>query len=351
MTSAGDVLVTAVGGDMGQALVKALRLSHRGWSVVGVDGGDGGSGTAFVDGFRTVPYARDTERYVAELDRAAAEWGVAAVVPAAEAEIAVLAALEDSRLPSGIPVVCQSLRVIGTAGDKLACMDELRGAVDLAPYADGSDDRAVARLASQAGFPLVVKSRIGSGSKSLRVVEDPVALAAALAAVDRPIVQGYIGEAGGEFSVGVFGHDRGFASIVLRRTLGPVGCSWYAEVVEDEEVAEYSAQVARALGVSGSVNVQVRRDNVGIRLLEVNPRFSSLVAARALAGFRDLEWSIELAMGSAPDVPKPPWVPIRFQRFFHEVVKTPDAYVAVAEWAPRTLRADDLLDGISDGGE
>ena len=64
----------------------------------------------------------------------------------------------------------------------------------------------------------------------------------------------------------------------------------------------------------------MRRTDGGIQLLEINARFSSLSLARAYAGFRDVEWSVALALGETPDVPKHGYRLIRFQRFVHEMV-------------------------------
>jgi hypothetical protein len=81
--------------------------------------------------------------------------------------------------------------------------------------------------------------------------------------------------------------------------------------------------------------VQVRRSPAGIRLLEINGRFSSLVAFRALCGFRDVEWSLAHALGHVPEPPVGPYRALRFRRFFHELVDDGDGYEAVDRWLPR----------------
>jgi hypothetical protein len=131
-------------------------------------------------------------------------------------------------------------------------------------------------------------------------------------------------------------------SICFRRRLGRTGSSWYAETADDEEVRSYAEAIARASGLRGSANVQVRRTSAGIRLLEVNARFSSLSPARAYAGFRDVEWSVALALGGKPDVPKSGYRSIRFQRFVHEMVDDGGGYAPVPQWSrwgrPRIVR-------------
>lgn len=333
------VLVTAAGGDFGQAIIKALRLSATPLEIHGCDPEPLAIATAFVDGYARVPFARDAAAYLEAIDRLCRERRIAAVIPASEPEIGLLGALEPSmRLPGGAVVVCQPKRWVDRFGDKLTAMEQLRDHVALAPFAAGDDAAAVAHLCRTAGFPVVVKARRGSGSRGLAVVHDQATLADAVAKMPASVVQGWIGDEGGEFSVGVYASGDRVAAIVFRRELGPVGCSWYAETADDADVLAYAVTVARASGLRGAANVQVRKTPAGVRLLEINPRFSSLVAARAVSGFRDAEWALVEALGGTPAVGGP-YRPVRFRRFFHELIDLGDGFGAVEEWQPQTTRA------------
>lgn len=335
MTRPVQVLVTAVGGDLGQALVKALRLSSQPVVCHGCDMDGAGVGCAFVDSFHVVPRA-DSPRYVEALDRICRSLAIDAVVPASEPEIYALSRLgRPPRLPCGTPLVCQEALWVDKYGDKLACMQALQGKVELAPFADGSDGEAVARLVAEAGFPVAVKSRRSSGSRSLRIANDDSQLRAALATTHLPLVQAFIDASEGEFSVGVFVCEHFSSAIAFKRDLGPVGASWYAETSTDESVLDYATRIASSAGLRGSANVQARKSARGVRLLEVNSRFSSLVAARAACGFRDAEWSVALALGRRPEAPAGSYRHIRFRRFFHELVDFGAGFQAASEWRPK----------------
>lgn len=335
MTEPIGVLVTGVGGDLGQAVVKALRLSTRPMVCHGCDMDGSGVGSAFVDSFHVVPRADDMT-YVEVLDHLCSSLAVHAVVPASEPEIQALSVLgTPQRLPCGVPIVCQQASWIEAYGDKLACMKALCSKIELAPFVDGIDRLAVAKLVEQVGFPLVVKSRRSSGSRSLRLANNHADLDAALATTHLPLVQAFIDASRGEFSVGVFVCDDFSSAIAFERDLGPGGCSWFAETSTDESVLEYAKKIARSSCLTGSANIQVRKTSEGVRLLEINPRFSSLVAARAACGFRDVEWSLELALGRTPDRADPQFKHIRFRRFFHEVVDFGDGFRTALEWRPR----------------
>jgi methionyl-tRNA formyltransferase len=330
------VLVTAVGGDFGQAIAKALRVSGRAFEVQGSDIQQTSAGNVFVKAYHVVPPAAQPDDFVAAVDAICRREGIQAVVPGSEVEIRVLCRWAGQALPGGAVVVCQPAPWIDRYGDELSCMRALKGRVDLAAFADGGDAAAVRDLVREAGFPLVVKLRQGFGSRQIQVVSDAAALAAALAAEGPWVVQELIDDQEGEHSVGLFAAPAFRSTITFRRSLGRFGCSWYAENVEDAEVKRYAEQVMEVSGLQGAANLQVRKSRKGVRLLEINPRFSSLVAARALAGFRDAEWSVRLAMGLPLRPPRRPYRPLRFQRFFHEVVDVGTGYEAVPAWIPKT---------------
>jgi carbamoyl-phosphate synthase large subunit len=335
------ILVTGIDGDSGQSLVKALRLSVMPVELHGCDSAGGGLGSTFVRSCHSVPPASDRAAYVGRLDEICRRYRMDAVVPATPSEIDVLCRLGDPpRLPSGAPVVCLPASYRDVFDDKLRCYRALEGHVALAPFADGSDLPAVYRLVEQFGYPLVVKRRRGRGGDSFAGIRGEEDLLMALSRTPDPVVQGYIDEARGEHTIGVFASESAVTAIAFRRRLGRTGSSWSAQTLDDPEVLAYAEQVARVSGLRGAANIQVRQSEAGVRLLEVNARFSSLAPARAYAGFRDVEWSVAVSLGRAPDIPADGYRRIRFQRFVHEMVDVGDGFAPVAEWSrwkrPRT---------------
>ncbi len=215
-------------------------------------------------------------------------------------------------------------------------MEALANVVPISPFADGLNRDAVRALVSQTGFPVVVKGRASSGSRSLRVAYHEKELEAFLAQIPAPIVQAYLDDAGGEFSIGLFAWDDFSAMVGFWRALGPVGCTWLGETSEDAEVMDYARRVAAATDLRGSANLQVRKTSQGVRLLEINPRFSSLVAARAICGFRDAEWSLLAALKMKLPPPPASYKHIRFRRYFGELVDFGGGFTAVQNWLPRS---------------
>jgi carbamoyl-phosphate synthase large subunit len=313
-------------------------LISGGVFVLGTDIRNQVAGEAFVDMFAVIPPAVEEMAWLQCVERLCSEHDLVAIIPGCEPEMHLLArSFPQGYGPHGTVSVAQSGSWFERYGDKLLCMNALAGCVQLAPYADGSDQAAVLELASVSGYPLVVKPRRASGSVSFSIVQNEVELLDAIGRCPAPLVQDYIDEDEGEFSVGLFSCATFSTVVAFRRQLGYGGASWYADNLDqDVEVLEYCRAVAEASGLQGSCNVQVRKSSRGVRLLEINPRFSSLVAARAACGFRDLEWSLKMALKTPFSTPPDSYRSLRFQRFVHEVIDFGCGYGELDAWRPRS---------------
>lgn len=331
------ILVTAVAGDLGQAIVKSLRLIPEPLLIVGCDISPD-TGAAFADEIFSVPPGA-TAGYLDRINHICKSSEIDAIIPASEAEMLVLGlAVAENNFSLKTPLVCQKINWMEKFGDKLSCYRELENKVELAAFVDGLDSKAVEQFASDYGFPLIVKSRRGSGSRNVQLVNNKNELKKSLEDIPQPVVQQFIVDDFGEFSVGVFSCDQFTRAVSFKRELGPVGNSWYADNHDqDKDVLSYCLKIAKDSGLRGSCNIQVRKSSQGVRLLEINPRFSSLVAARAICGFKDLEWSLRLALGEQVETPVETFRKVRFRRYFHELVDLGEGYAAPPEWQPKQL--------------
>jgi carbamoyl-phosphate synthase large subunit len=213
-------------------------------------------------------------------------------------------------------------------------MQALAPHLQLVPFADSSNRESLKQLVDRAGFPLVVKARRSSGSQGVRVVHNPGELERWIGEGTENLVQQFIDDGEGEFSVGIFSSRHFTEVFAFRRELRGVGCSWFAETSQDVTVIQYALAFAKASGLLGSANIQLRKNRGQVYLLEVNARFSSLVAARAICGFRDAEWSVQDVLGRPLSTPPIAYGKIKFRRFFHELVDQGAGYFAIAEWMP-----------------
>jgi carbamoyl-phosphate synthase large subunit len=326
------ILITAVEGDVGEALVKSLKLEKNKYICHGCDIKNQDLGSRLVRSFHILPPATHPD-YLKNLEDLCCSLEVDAVIPSSEAEIRVLSHCGNPpRLPSGIPVICQESLFFERYSDKLTTMEDLSGIVDLAPFANGSNRSAVDELVIRHGFPLIIKERRSRGSKEIHVVSTLDELKTVLPRFENAVVQGFIDDHFGEFSVGVFYSRRFKFFVAFKRNLGLTGASWYAEISDDPDVLLYAKKIADHICPQGSINIQVRKSSHGVRLLEINPRFSSLTAARAICGFRDAEWSLELALGTLSQQNSPKIKKIRFKRYIGELIDFGNGFRSIPAW-------------------
>jgi len=124
-------------------------------------------------------------------------------------------------------------------------------------------------------FPFVLKPRLGAGSKNVAVVRDTVELEARAVLLPDAVLQEYLLPDDAEYTVGVYKSQRtGYVGqIVLRRSLAQ-GLTYRAEVVRDPEIESVCRRVVESFDVWGPVNIQLRKTEAGVRIFEINPRFS-----------------------------------------------------------------------------
>jgi carbamoyl-phosphate synthase large subunit len=329
------VLVTAAGGDLGQAVIKCLRLGARQYEVHGSDMQLGGVGTLFLENFHRLPPAGSAD-YIDRLNSVCQAHGIAAVIPCSEAEIRRLCALDTHpSLLCGTQIVSQTPQINAVYGDKLQCFQFLQGKVPLADFADAQERAVAEQFISEHSFPLCMKERVSSGKKGVLILKDQTEFAHEWPHFKQPLLQALIDGDEREYSIGVFTHGKEVRLISYRRRLDQLGCSWFAELDQPESVLEYCRQIAGLVSAQGSINIQLRISQNGPLLLEINPRFSSLAAARAICGFNDVEWSVLLALGHVPPPALPPPPAFRYQRYIAESVDFGNGLHVPQIWAPR----------------
>lgn len=331
------VLVTAAGGDLGQAVIKCLCIGDGLYEIHGSDMQAGGAGALFLEHLHSLPSARDAN-YLTRLDELCREHRIAAVIPCSEVEIQVLCQSPSHPvLPCGARIVAQSQQINAVYGDKLKCFQNIEGKVPLADFTDASELSVAEAFVAAHGFPLCMKERVSSGRKGVIILKDAAEFAYEWPHFNQPLLQALIDGEEKEYSIGVFTHGAETRLISYRRKLDRLGCSWFAELDQPEEVLDYCRRIAQAVNAQGSINIQLRISQTGPLLLEINPRFSSLAAARAACGFNDVEWSVLQTLGIAPPAAKSPPATFRYQRYIAEAIDFGGGLHVPEAWSPRML--------------
>ena len=278
-----SVLVTGGAGDIGRGIAKILRDVPWVGDVHGMDISGEFPAAAYYRDFVTGPTVRDPG-YLDFLGAQVERLGVDLVIPMSEPEIRHLGAARVTEV-GGAPVLMPSARAMDVGFDKLATARFLEDSGLPFPWT------VVAADTEPVALPCIMKSRSGSGSKSVHVVTEENA-ARLREQTDGMIYQELLSTDDDEYTCGLFRSAAGsVATIVFRRRLVG-GRTGYARVVRDPAIEQLLHDLAERLDLVGSINVQLRRTDRGPVVFEINPRFSSTVVFRHLLGFQDVAWAV-----------------------------------------------------------
>jgi len=275
------VLVTGVGGGVGQSIVKSLQDTP--YTVVGVDGEPLGTGLYAVPKAYKVPYASDPAYIQRLLDICTAE-GCLLIFPGMDAELPVLSQHADVFRWKGVIPVVSSQDVISISDDKLATYRFLIDHGFDAPFTiDLLQDRV-----DCIKFPIVLKPRKGGArSEGVHVVYNQQELLLRLSTLNLSnyVAQEYI--EGDEFTCGSINFNGCcYGPIVMRRILRN-GDTYKAFIVSNENIQDYVREVAERLKPFGACNFQLKLRNGKPYIFELNARCSGTTYARSLAGFNE----------------------------------------------------------------
>jgi len=272
------VLVTGAGGPAGVAVIRSL-LRRSDLEVFAADMDGWASGIYLVPPThrRLVPPGRDDD-FVSAIARMVADDDLDLVISTVDVELIALAGRRDELAPAVLAAPSQE--TLSTALDKLLLAERCE-ATGLTPRTVLAGPDA-ARVDWE--FPVFAKPRQGAGSRGVRLVAYRAALDA-LPLDEGLIVQDYL--PGEEYSVDVIADATGEVVAAVPRTRARVdsGVAIAGRTVHDDELEQAAATIARAIGLVGVANVQLRRDRAGRAvLLEVNPRFPGALPLTIAAG-------------------------------------------------------------------
>jgi carbamoyl-phosphate synthase large subunit len=317
------VLVTGAGGAAGIAVLRALA-SH-GVELVAVDCDPHAAGLYLTDEAPALVPRGDDPAFVGAVAALVRERRIGVVIPTVDEELLVLSAAapafatDGARVmvagPDALAATLDKHRLVAVAGDAVPC-----------PRTELLDDRL-----DPAGWelPVIVKPRSGRGGAGVALIADWEAL------------DGYPRDGawilqellpGEEYSVDVLvaGSGEVVAAVPRLRMKVDSGVAVTARTVHDAELERLAGAAARATGLRGPANVQLRRDRTGRpRLLEINPRFPGTLAITIAAGV-DLPW---LALLDLLDRPLPDdagrFAEVAMVRYLDERVVDPAAMAAL----------------------
>ena len=275
-------LVTAIGGDVGQAIAIVLKRHHPDCEIVGSDVRNIALKMDLVDKYLVSPPAEDFN-FLRWIKQTISDHGITVVIPASDAEVVALLETDDI----GASVVGPSKSAVDISKDKLLTANFFSE-----NEIDGPQTQDI-QSAAPTSYPVIVKPRSGRGSRDIYICNDIEELASLRQNFPQSIVQEMLTPADSEMTCAVYRSEiSGTRVLVMNRRLSGGTTSWI-RVVKDDRISRYCEKIAECLNLRGSINVQLIDTAEGPKAFEINGRFSSTVAMRDQLGFCDLHWSIQ----------------------------------------------------------
>lgn len=289
-----NVLVTSIGGDVGQSVCKALRYSDYDFKILGTDCRNFIPSPLFCDSFSVVPAANGL-KYKDAITKLVEDHSINLIYICSEQELFYI----NDHITDFPPEFCSRLvipplPVINICRDKFKTMEFLRTKGFSYAYSKiYAQCLSADELLEGFNYPIVIKKISDCGSKNLHIVNSRKEFTEINGLDSSYMLQEYI--PGDEYTNGVYRDiiSNEIYVISLQRDLKN-GISFEAKVVFDKDIKELCTEVARKLNINGSINIQLRkqagRDPV---IFEINPRYSSTSFMRSKFGFNDVIYAFE----------------------------------------------------------
>ena len=315
------VLITGIGGNIGQGILKSLRATGRPFEITGVDMEPLSAGFFLADHYERVSRSTDPA-FRNELAGLVGRHGIGAIYASSPSELEFFGAnRHELERELGVTIFVNPLDVIRTGSDKLLTAQFLeRHGLPYIPTALGTDARALGKLIRDFGFPLIVKPRRGFSSHNVFLVHSRREVESACKLVPDMVVQRYVADPFWEYTSGTVsgGDGKVRAVITLHRRLIQ-GTTYQTELVQDEAMEREVVRVVEALGATCVCNLQFRMLDGRMYIFEINPRFSGTCGIRYLYGFNDPEMAFDL-LHLKREVSQPEIRPSVVLRYWNEVL-------------------------------
>jgi carbamoyl-phosphate synthase large subunit len=310
------ILVSGVGGGVGQSILKSLQGSSH--EVIAADSFPLAAGIYAASKSYLVPLPSDPNYIDALLEICRSE-RVCILFPGLDEELPVLSAARERFKKIGVTAVVSDPEVVAMCDDKLATARLLSANGFSAPRTCLLAEDVLSILS----FPMVLKPRCGGcRSKGVFVVESVQELRQRLSQLEpsRYVAQEWID--GDEYTCGTVNFSGECLGVILLRRILRNGDTYKAFVVKDPQLTEFVKNVMQVLRPFGPCNAQLRvRDSIPY-IFEFNARCSGTTACRSLAGFNEpLMIANYLLLGQQPvfDIRE-----ISILRYWKELVVEPN---------------------------
>ena len=293
------VLVTGAGSGVGQGIVKALRISKLPLTIISADISIMNAALYRSDESILIPKV-ETKGSLEILIKKLNENKIDVVMIGSEFEIKFFSEHKVTiESASNAKIIVAPPNVIEIANDKWKTIEFLKN--HKLPYPKTtlvSNIEQALDAAKKIGYPLMLKTRQGTSSKHVYLIENDSDLYKNFPITPLPIIQQIIklpsNQLSFEYTCSVFKKTNGeiIGPFTARRTVRS-GTSWHIEVFPYIELYDVLIKIAENLNYVGSLNIQLMLSEGGATTFEINARFSGTTAVRASFGFNEPEMAIQ----------------------------------------------------------
>lgn len=274
-----NVLITGIGSSNSLSFVKGLRRQDEiGVTIIGTDIYDRefSTGGQFVDKFYKVPYAADPE-FISSLLDLCKENNVHVVVPIIDEEFMPISLSRSNFEQIGVKVLLPGHEQI------LLCQDKFK-AYEFFKKNGFPTPETWQAVPDSPQYPILMKPRIGRGSKGIRIIQNGPELEAYKGS-DGYIYQEVI--TGEEFTIDTLSDANGkvLAAVPRIRLEIKNGVSCKGRTVRNKVIEEMSIGICEAVKLTGPACIQCILTAEGTPyFFEINPRIGSAVILTIQAG-------------------------------------------------------------------
>lgn len=291
--SSNKILITAVGGDIGQSVISALLETEYAELLCGCDINRYSAGRALLKTFFPVPELVGNEKgYRGGIRKIVKKYGIKFILPLSEKEIGHFSEYEEYYEKIGVKVLILKRDILEICFDKYKTIRYLADNGFYVPATYTVED-----YPGEFKYPIILKKRASCGGKGVIIVQDEEELVFYLKRNPDIIVQENIGSIDQEYTVGVFSDGKNVFSIAFQRYLGYGGMTKHAKLVHDKKLLKQAEKIARLFRLKGSMNIQFRKSGNKYVPFEINPRISGTVYFRHHFGFKDVKWWLDVLFG------------------------------------------------------
>jgi carbamoyl-phosphate synthase large subunit len=316
------IAVTAVGGGVGQSVLRALRLSSLQLNIIGLDANPWGAGLYTADRGYIVSLCREKD-YIPKLLDIITREQTKVLISGSDPEVTALANARNEILSHGI------MPIVGAIEAVRYCRDKRKGYNFFQkhgfPFVPTVTAKEGIALGKEVGFPLIIKPAGGSASRGINIVFDEEQLRPFLEREDR-IIQEYLVpkkwnkkkkeltpddvflegaiKQTDEISIQIL-HDHSgqylgkYTSINVLKDGVPMLID-PVQGLKAEEIAYEMTLLLVEHGLIGPCNLQCKDTEKGPVFFEINTRFTGITAVRAAMGFNEVEAVLRRALYDEP---------------------------------------------------